>query len=434
MTDTPPSTALQRPKHACRHRARMFLTILFVAAAAVPPYANAGGQPGQDGFLEKLGRHLEAVSAKGIIARTTADGILARFKAYEDRDQRTMRQQGFEYAIPSVAPFREPHGALIPEGLEATSSRGIGEILGTSQVSESGIPELFSKMIAPKKEDGTFYGLFVHEAYLALIASGRFRSADGTTDKQAVANAMRNDRAVADAWAEKLVSMERDGSLARLATAINGATAYADRHALRFKPTQVRKGLLHLATCISATAAAPPDAYADACNRTMTWMGERPHHDAAMVGFRTPITGGDGLSLAAVRWAPAYATEVYGPVFTDVQAKANDEFWRKHFELYLGTAAAREETLRASDSGNLLQLELAVGRTLKLLLGLARAEPFEGKAVSPADARAALGDAKRLKAELEATVGPTVRAREGYRDTMRGFEQVAARAKAAGIE
>lgn len=414
---------------------KLAVSAAFVALfAAAAPNAHAGEQSRQDGFLKELGLHLEAVSTKGIIARTTADGILARFREYADRDPRTLRQQGFEYAIPSVGPFREPYGALIPEGLEATPSRDIGEILGTTQVSAASVPELFRKMTAPKKEDGAFYATFVQEPYLALIASGRFRNADGTTDKQAVAESMRDDRATADAWARKLDSMERDGSLARLAAAINSTVSYADRHALRFKPVQVRQGLFHLAACVSATAAALPDLYADACNRTMTWMGERPHPDAATVRFRLPISGGDGRSLAAVRWDPAYAKEVYGPVFTDIQAEANDGFWKKHFELYLGTAAAREEKLLASDSATLLRLELAVGRTLKLLLGSARGEAVEGKAATAADVRAAFVEAKRLKAELEASASRVTKADAGYIDTMRGFGQVAARAKAAGIE
>jgi hypothetical protein len=54
--------------------------------------------------------------------------------------------------------------------------------------------------------------------------------------------------------------------------------------------------------------------------------------------------------------------------------------------------------------------------------------------VSLSDVQHALDEARRAKASLESSAGPAFKARDGYADTMRGFDQMLVRAAKAGAK
>ncbi len=429
-----------------KDRGRLPAAALVFAMGVVPALAlgqsgtdNGGGvtaerSPAQKDFLGGLGRHLAELVARGIVTPGAEKEIDGEFREFAGRDPRIYEQSGFEYAIPRIEPLAESNGAsALPEPKQA-QSRTITEIIGTERVTEDGIAELFRRMFAAKKADGASFEMFVREYYGALVANGSFRKPDGTIDKEAVSDDMQRKEGVYTIVASQLKTLRETGRLKRVVDAVNHVISYSQRNGLAFTPAQVRMGLVNIESCVGATSEMHVRAYVESCGRLMTWIGDRTQPSPVEVLFFDLKTGEAGVRRTMAPWDAKYALDAYGPVFTDVQASANDNFWRDYFKLYVGTASAKEATLGARDSGELLKLEIAVGRTMKLILGYAQGTPFEGKKVGVPEVRSALGESRRLKAELEATASSTIKAQEGYADTMRGFEQVLARAKAVGVK
>ncbi len=301
--------------------------------AMVSPKAAPERSPEQKDFLGGLDRHLKALAERGIVAKDTANGINREFLKFAEGNPKIYQQPGFEYAIPTIRPFTEPYGPLMSKKLEKTESRKITEILGMQTVTEDNIVEVFRHMFAAKKEDGVFYEMYVKEVYRVFIEQGSFRKPDGTVDKQAVYDSIESDQYVYDRWVEELNAMRQDGRLTRFVLAVNNAIAYAEKNNLTFKPTQVRKRIMHTASCIAAKPDTDPSLYADSCGYTMTWMAERPHPGAIEIEFFDVKTGEGGYKRTMVPWDASYAQKAYGPVFADTQAKANDNFWRNYFKL-----------------------------------------------------------------------------------------------------
>lgn len=402
--------------------------------AGQPSTATVSGQYPEkpsDGFLAELDRLLRTVAGMRVISRDAADGLRRDFADFYERNPETLRQAGFEYAIPSVRPA--PPDDAGASSTDQAPSRPIHEILGTRTVTEDGLPEVFRRMFAPAKEDGAHFDMFVKEAYLVLVKKGRFRNPDGTVDKRAVSESVQRDKGTYGIIAAELEAMRRDGSGKRLASAITAVAAYAERKSIVLAPVQARTGLVHMQTCIGAKPGADPSLYAESCGRMMAWMGERGQA-AAEVQTSNPQTGEPGPKHVLAPWDAKFAQKAYGPVFADAQANANDAFWQRHFRLYATVAAANEARLGAAESRELLTVEKAVGRTMKLVLSYARQEPYEGRNASLSDVQAALDEARRLKAALENKASPGLRTDTGYADTMRGFDQVQARAKLAGAK
>lgn len=409
------------------------LAVLSIATLAATGRAQAAAPaPGdqatvQAGFLPRLSLHLDVLAESGILSAGAADGIRRDFGAFQRRDPETLRQAGFEYAIPAVRPQpAEPE----PGAMQA---RPVHEILGTRTVTEDALPETFRRMLAPTKEDGIHFDMFVKEAYLALVKRGLFRNPDGTVDKKAVSEGVQADRALYGIVSAELEAMRVDGSGKRLAAAITAMASYAERRGLVLAPVQVRSGIVHMQACIGAKPGTDPRLYAGSCGRMMAWMGERERAGTVEVQLFDSQTGQARVRHLLTPWDPSYATEAYGQAFTEIQARANDSFWKRHFELYLGTAEANEATLNARYAAGLLGLETAVGRTMKLILCRAQGTRCEGKEVALSDVQAALDESRQLRSSLEAIASPAFKERGGYLDTMRGFEQVLARARMAGL-
>ena len=368
--------------------------LVFAACSLASISGHTAGSPG---FLERLDSHLAALAERGLITRPTADGIRKEFRHFEERNPEIFRQPGFEYAIPEILKSAQASVASANEP-ESPGKEEIGAILGTASVTEENVGEVFRRVLTPKAGAGT-----------------------------------RNPQGTIDAWTAKLDAMGKDGRRKTLVNAINGMATYAGRKGLRFDADQVRRGLVHTASCIAALPDTNPRLYVESCGYVMSWIGERPASGTARIQFINTETGAAGVRRTLAAWDTTYAQEVYGPAFTEVQAKANDAFWKDYFKLYVGTAEAKDATLRARDSGELLKLEISVGRVMKLLLSYVQGGAFEGQTVRVSDIRQELEIAKALKAKVEATASPTIKARDGYRDTMQHYEQTVARARTAGI-
>lgn len=412
-------------------RAQAVAILAFVSilpALAIGQVSTAEGSPKQKDFLGNLDRNFKELVAHGIVTTAAANEINGEFRQFAERNPKIYEQPGFEYAIPRIRLVSEPP----PEPMQA-QSRTITEIIGMQRVSEDDIAEIFRRMFAAKKADGIYFEMFVREFYNVEVGNGRFRKPDGTIDKEAVTESMERNDGAYSVLARELNEMRQDGRRKRVVDTINHLIAYAERNSLTFKPAQVRSGLVSIESCVGAQSKTSAHYYAESCGHLITWIGERSQRASVEVQFFNLKTGEAGEKQMMAPWDAKYARDVYGPVFTDAQTTANDDFWRDYFKLYIGTAKAQEATLNARDSGDLLKLEIAVGRTMKLILGYTQEIPFEGKKVGIRDIQFALNNAKRLKADIEASASPTTKTWEGYRDTMKGYDQVLARAKIVGI-
>lgn len=357
-------------------------------------------------------------------------------------------QPGFEYAIPTIQAFTEPYGALFEKSLERSTSRSFPEILGMQTVTEDNIGEVFRHMFAAKKEDGIFYEIFVKEVFRLMIEDGSFRMQSGEVDKQAVFEAIDRYKATNTRWQEKFGEMRQDGSLKRFVLALNNAMAYAEKMHLTFKPTQVRKGLVHTASCIAAKPETNPSLYADSCAYTMTWMAERPHAGAIELQFFNPETGEAGYKRTMAPWDAAYAQQVYGPVFSDTQAKANDNFWQDYFKLYMGTARANEATVNtdiaaadAKESGILLDeakslrpLIKSMSRLALLLRCYVEGTLVDDKKVTLTDIQTAFDTSKQLKDEIDSKIGQKTKNDENYKQLASNYRLITSRALLIGIK
>lgn len=395
----------------------------------------------QKDFLRGLDQHLKTLAERGIVAKDTANVINQGFLKFAQSSPKVYEQPGFEYAIPTIQAFTEPYGALFEKSLERSTSRTFQEILGMQTVTEDNIGEIFRHMFAAKKEDGIFYEIFVKEVFRLMIEDGSFRTKSGEVDKQAVFDAIDRYQATNTRWQEKLEEMRRDGSLNRFVLAVNNAMAYAEKKHLKFKPTQVRKGLVHTASCIAAKPETNPSLYADSCAYTMTWMAERPHAGAIELQFFNPETGEAGYKRTMAPWDAAYAQQVYGPVFSDTQAKANDNFWQDYFKLYMGTARANEATAIAEESEVLLNetkslrpLIKSMSRLALLLRCYVEGTLVDDKKVTLTDIQTAFDISKKLKDEIDSRIGQKTKNDDNYKQLASNYRLITSRALLIGIK
>lgn len=404
--------------------------------------------PEQKDFLKGLDRHLKSLEARGIVAKDTVSGINQDFMKVAQGNPKIYEQPGFEYAIPTVRAYSEPYGALFEKTLERSTSRAFPEIIGEQAVTEANIRDIFRRMFASTKEDGLAYDMFVKEVFRLWIEDGSFRTATGEVDKQAVYEAIDRYKATNARWQERFDEMAEDGTLSRFVLAVNNAMAYAERKKLSFKPAQLRKGLVQTASCITAKPETNPSLYADSCAYTMTWMAERPHVGAIELQFYNTETGEAGFKRTMAPWDAAYAKEVYGDVFSDTQAKANDNFWRDYFKLYMWTAKAHEVTARAdiataqADEAELLLHETealtplvkSMSRLAHLLRCYVESTPVDGKKVTIAEVQTEFDLAKRLKAEIDNKIGQKTKNDADYKQLASNFKIITSRALQIGVK
>lgn len=401
---------------------------------AMPTMDAATNPPApQKDFLGGLDRHLKVTLDRGLISPGEAKAIREEFRKFAEQFPQLYDRPGFEYAIPEAKPLRDAYQP-VPKGLEGTKSRKITEILGVQTVSAENINEVFRRMFASKMADGIYFEMFVREAYKAMTDNGQFRKTDGTLDDKAISASLQRSHDAFEIWSKDLKDMKEKGQLQRFLDAVNSMLAYADQRNLSVKPWQVRKGIAQLGTCITATADMAPEAYVDSCAGTMLWMGEHAHRNVTSFVFYSPLSGEAGGEKVFVPWDAPYALSVYGAAFGDVQATVYDRFWKNYFKLYVGTAKAISADISAREIAELVTLERMVGRTAKLLNAYVEKAPFEGKAVSAADVRMSLDEVTRTRGEYAGGASAAMKIRFVYRETMKGVDQVSARAAMFGIK
>lgn len=429
-----------------RHISSLKVLALTVGLSALPiaGAASEDSRPGQppeavqstpnglsrrNDFSNGLDRYLNSLLERDLISSGAAKDIRGEFRSFLTRFPRLYEQPGFEHAIPAARPLRQPYSSDI----EGIRPRRLPDILGSRTIRSEDVGEIFRRMFAPKMEDGIYFDMFVREFYAAMTDRGGFRTADGNLDERAISASLQRSRDGFAIWSRKLEEMKRDGSFGRFVDALNHMAAFTEARGISFQPLQARSGIAELASCISAKGDTPPEAYINSCAALMLWMGDHRSNATGIV-FYGPRSGDPGAEQAFAPWDAKYAKEAYGPVFSDIQATANDRFWRRYFKPYIATAQAVEAELSAMEMGAVLTLERMVGRTAKLLNAYLEKRRFEGNAVSAADVQASLDDAKRKKAECESRTSQTMKAQLEYRETMKGIDQVAARAAMVGIK